>query len=438
MNSHDILKLYISSYPTFELDLKSIKRFEAESEYEKAGERCRYVARNLLKQRLFNHSVDYLHQASEFFINCSKHLKAISSELTVYEIYRLTNNLVGMADTYEKIASFYTYYLKNEETAGWYYFMSAKKHEQNRNYFSAFKKARFACDCLEKAKNKEKLRSAHALAFRMALQSNYIERAGIHAKKWLDLMPKDYSPHYISICMKGYKSFIATHKTSEALLFVNEIIIANYEKGIAQHNIVQYLKDALQLYINEHKTINEDYHAKIINEYGKSLTSVIKYCIEMKAYCNQIGLTDLSDFFYLHEMNYRKTQSSQQNKYLQTFGYWLWRASSDYGLNLKRWLAVSLGVMLFFALLFYPYHFDIDQNSSFYKVASTIKPSISSSELSTWFSPFYYSVITFATLGYGDILPIDVSGQIFCVLEVLIGYLMLGGLLTIFAKKIIR
>ena len=43
-------------------------------------------------------------------------------------------------------------------------------------------------ECLEKSKNKEKLRNAHALAFRMALQSNYIERAGTGVQRMRDGM----------------------------------------------------------------------------------------------------------------------------------------------------------------------------------------------------------------------------------------------------------
>jgi hypothetical protein len=438
MKSQDILRLYLINYPNFELDLLSIKKFQADKKFEKAGERCRDVAKKLLREKLYNHSLEYYHTATEMFLESKNHLKAISTELTVYEIYKLINNVNGMADTYEKIASFYTHYLKNDEAAGEYYFMSAKLHEQNQNYNSAFKKARFSCDCLAGASNKQKLQNAHSLAFRMALLSNYIERAGIHAKKWLELMPKDYSPHYISVCMKGYKSFISTDRTADALFFVNEIIIAHYEKNIVQHNIVKYLKDGLRLYIKEHKHINSAYNNAIIAEIGESLSALIKFFIEMRVFAISIGVSELADYYYFQEMKCKKLLASYTKNYFTWFGYWLWEKTASYGLSLRRWLVMSLAIMTLFGFFFYPYQIHSNPNDTFFQSISTLKPSINLSEHSAWFSPFYYSVVTFATLGYGDITPTDVSGQIFSVLEVLIGYLMLGGLLTIFAKKIIR
>lgn len=56
----------------------------------------------------------------------------------------------------------------------------------------------------------------------------------------------------------------------------------------------------------------------------------------------------------------------------------------------------------------------------------------------TVLSPVYYSVVTLTTLGYGDIVPSTVAGQIVAIIEVSMGYLMLGGLLSIFSTKLAR
>ena len=53
-------------------------------------------------------------------------------------------------------------------------------------------------------------------------------------------------------------------------------------------------------------------------------------------------------------------------------------------------------------------------------------------------SSFYYSVVTLTTLGYGDVLPASTAAQIVAMCEVAIGYVMLGGLLSIFANKMAR
>jgi len=51
---------------------------------------------------------------------------------------------------------------------------------------------------------------------------------------------------------------------------------------------------------------------------------------------------------------------------------------------------------------------------------------------------FYYSVVTFTTLGFGDIIPQNSTAAIWVTIEVILGYIMLGGLITIFASKLSR
>ena len=55
-----------------------------------------------------------------------------------------------------------------------------------------------------------------------------------------------------------------------------------------------------------------------------------------------------------------------------------------------------------------------------------------------WLSPFYFSVVTYTTLGFGDITPANSLGQAVVVLEVVLGYLTLGLLLSILANKVAR
>ena len=56
----------------------------------------------------------------------------------------------------------------------------------------------------------------------------------------------------------------------------------------------------------------------------------------------------------------------------------------------------------------------------------------------TYLSPLYYSVVTLTTLGYGDVVPASASGQLVAMIEVITGYIMLGGLLSIFSIKMAR
>lgn len=56
----------------------------------------------------------------------------------------------------------------------------------------------------------------------------------------------------------------------------------------------------------------------------------------------------------------------------------------------------------------------------------------------TSLSPLYFSVVTLTTLGFGDVTPNCIPGQIIVMLEVSTGYMMLGGLLSIFSNKLAR
>jgi uncharacterized protein YjbI with pentapeptide repeats len=99
--------------------------------------------------------------------------------------------------------------------------------------------------------------------------------------------------------------------------------------------------------------------------------------------------------------------------------YFLWWLSCDCGRSMGRWLAWIGVLVLLFAGIY-----------SFVEVDWGHHPSP--------LSPLYYSVVTITTLGYGDVVPASLVGQAVAMVEVIIGYLMLGGLLSIFSNKIAR
>jgi len=119
----------------------------------------------------------------------------------------------------------------------------------------------------------------------------------------------------------------------------------------------------------------------------------------------------IMDQNYLHEF---RTQS-RANAVI----YWLWWVTSDCGRSFLRWGSCIFMLLGLFAVLF-----------SFV--------SVDYGEYPTALSSFYYSVVTLTTLGYGDVLPASMPAQILAMIEVVIGYVMLGGLLSIFANKMSR
>ncbi len=99
--------------------------------------------------------------------------------------------------------------------------------------------------------------------------------------------------------------------------------------------------------------------------------------------------------------------------------YYLWWLTSDCGRSLKRWCFLIALQALFFAFIYHLIGVDYGKYP-------------------TPLSPLYYSVVTLTTLGYGDVIPNSMLGQIVAICEVITGYVMLGGLLAIFTNRIAR
>ncbi len=123
-------------------------------------------------------------------------------------------------------------------------------------------------------------------------------------------------------------------------------------------------------------------------------------------------------------------RTAKDNEYVEEFSYrhsllyLAWYLSSDCGRSLFRWIFWSLFLALYFGFNFFMLgqeHFRIDGKLPFGIV-----------------SMLYYSIVTFTTLGFGDITPQTHTGAIWVAAEVITGYVMLGGLIAILASKLAR
>jgi uncharacterized protein YjbI with pentapeptide repeats len=109
--------------------------------------------------------------------------------------------------------------------------------------------------------------------------------------------------------------------------------------------------------------------------------------------------------------------------------YFLWWLFADCGRSIARWALWSMLFAVFFAFIFHNI-FYLNDLESFNRANIH----------DTWagLSLIYYSVVTFTTLGFGDITPKAGWLQFWVMLEVIIGYIMLGGLISILANKLAR
>jgi hypothetical protein len=106
------------------------------------------------------------------------------------------------------------------------------------------------------------------------------------------------------------------------------------------------------------------------------------------------------------------------------WSFYAWRALCDCGRSLLLVFAWCLLLTVCFGVLFF------SQGEAAF--------AISHRETMHWnlFTTIYYSVVTFTTLGFGDITPRTPAAAMAVMVEVVIGYLMLGILISILANKI--
>jgi len=126
----------------------------------------------------------------------------------------------------------------------------------------------------------------------------------------------------------------------------------------------------------------------------------------------------IKDEQFIHEFK----ENAKNSRWLRSIER-LWFITSDYGRSILRWSMCSILLAGIFGLIYLilgPEKFDLCKWSIF--------------------APFYYSIVTFTTLGFVDITPKITLGwlQAIVTLEVILGYIMLGGLISIFANKLAR
>lgn len=120
----------------------------------------------------------------------------------------------------------------------------------------------------------------------------------------------------------------------------------------------------------------------------------------------------------------------------------LWAITCDCGRSMFRWCMVSLFLAFIWGVFFIiagAQNFELSDKSLNW---NPFAPFLADFKECNWnpIAPFYYSVITFTTLGFGDITPKLHLWflQILVMFEVILGYIMLGGLISIFANKLAR
>ncbi|NVK23756.1 MAG: pentapeptide repeat-containing protein [Gammaproteobacteria bacterium] len=107
--------------------------------------------------------------------------------------------------------------------------------------------------------------------------------------------------------------------------------------------------------------------------------------------------------------------------------YRFWLLSSDCGKSIALWILWSAVMVTMFAFLY----------SSYGETGFTFSNDMTCLIRDGSFLPYvYYSVVTFTTLGFGDITPSIPATILLVISEVILGFVMLGLLISVLASKV--
>ena len=124
-----------------------------------------------------------------------------------------------------------------------------------------------------------------------------------------------------------------------------------------------------------------------------------------------------------------------KEKYPKRYKFWKW--TSDCGRSWERWAMLSVCIAVVFGTIYMCSLWWDNLPDVLKNVLPHLNFNVSEMDVS-FFTPYYFSIVTFTTLGFGDITPLNLAGQVWLTLEVVFGYIMLGGLITLFATKMVR
>lgn len=133
----------------------------------------------------------------------------------------------------------------------------------------------------------------------------------------------------------------------------------------------------------------------------------------------------IADAQYLRDM-YRKTGPLGRSV------MWVWGVTCRYGQSLGRWAMATAALLVVFSLAFTltPFNFSVAAVQQGGAVAAVHRPD--------FWQALYFSISTMMTLGLGDVAPADGLARVLVSAQEVLGYVMLGGLLSIFSNKLAR
>jgi len=125
------------------------------------------------------------------------------------------------------------------------------------------------------------------------------------------------------------------------------------------------------------------------------------------------------------DQDYIDTVQKRWDKGFKRFAFEVWKFI-DFGRGIRRVFLIAVTLPTLFGVLY-----SLDKYLEWGLLSY-------GDSADTWLTPFYYSIVTYTTLGFGDVLPNSMFGESIVIVEVILGYLTLGLIVAILANFVAR
>lgn len=277
-------------------------------------------------------------------------------------------------------------------------------------------------DFEELARQEKRLRNFEKAAHMFSNLANWYESQNecLLRKKW------ERSGHYHFMAGECYAKCAENHILSANINW-HELASLEYARSVECYlnnpEDVYFHREAFNLAIREFKMIprGQGLLCSQIEEAERLSQHLID--IHYKKFITKLDEMTFSTESDQISIEYSKWKALTTTKGGLKIWYWFWGLTSNYGTSVSRWVLCMLFVVGLFAGFYY-----------FTEMSSN--PQMSGFE--RIIERFYFSVVTYTTLGFGDVSPKTSFGMALVIVEVFFGQLMFWVMMSILAKKLFR
>ncbi len=202
--------------------------------------------------------------------------------------------------------------------------------------------------------------------------------------------------------------------------------VGRHDRITSEDEFVRNVVDRMLLKLKLLNVENEVYYFQYLESIFKYWSVLFNTNIEIQNYLNmrrQWSIMKFKKYKAHHERVFFKDYINFIKNILEyQLSNFIWLVS-DFGLSITRFIVSIITIISFFG---FSYRFIGELRIS----------ALPGFKIHNLLDSFYFSIVTFTTLGFGDLYPGDYFTKILCCIEVVFGYLMLALFINLIIKRL--